>query len=129
MLLIMIGFYSFPTQVGRLLTSTEMKLASAQPVAQTLPKLRIQAADHEEVEALLDPLEKLLEEVQQSKKTLLKMGFSPSVELDNLVGRFDRRWVEVSRYGHARGVRLNEVLAKFGSSSIPIRDGSKWSRS
>ena len=102
-----------------------MKLTSAQPIPQTLPQLRILAAEHEEVEAILEPLEKLLEDVQLSKKNLLKMGFSPSLDLSNLISRFDRRWVEVSRYGHARGVRLNEVLAKFGSSSIPIRDGSE----
>jgi dystrophin len=127
----LVHLHSLCTQVARLLTSVEMKLTSAQPIPQTLPQLRILAAEHEEVEAILEPLEKLLEDVQLSKKNLLKMGFSPSLDLSNLISRFDRRWVEVSRYGHARGVRLNEVLAKFGSSSIPIRDGTLprgWSK-
>lgn len=109
--------------MGQLLTTAEMKLTSAQPIAQTLPKLRLQAAKHEELQTSIAPIVQHLEDIQQSVKGLKDGGCDLSLDLVNLVKRFEKRWMDVSRYAHTRRVRINECLSKFGS--VPVRDGSE----
>ena len=110
-------------KVGQLLTAAEMQLTSAQPIAQTLPRLRLQAAKHEELQTSMAPIVQHLKDVQQSVKDLKDGGCDLSPDLTNLVKRFEKRWMDVSRYAHNRSVRLNESLSKFGSA--PVRDGGE----
>ena len=100
-----------------------MTLASAQPIAQTLPRLRLQAARHEELQTSIEPIAQHLEDIQQSASDLKDGGCDLSPDLVNLAKRFERRWKDVSQYAHARSLRLNESLSKFGSA--PVRDGSE----
>lgn len=69
------------------------------------------------------PIVQHLADIQQSAKDLKDGGCDLSPDLVNLVKRFEKRWMEVSRYAHTRRVRINECLSKFGSA--PVRDGSK----
>ena len=110
-------------KVGQLLTAAEMQLTSAQPIAQTLPRLRLQAAKHEELQTSMAPIVQHLKDIQQSVKDLKDGGCDLSPDLMNLVKRFEKRWMDVSRYAHNRSVRLNESLSKFGS--VPVRDGGE----
>lgn len=71
----------------------------------------------------MEPIAQHLEDIQQSAKDLKDGGCDLSPDLVNLVKRFEKRWMDVSRYAHTRSVRLNESLSKFGSA--PVSDGSE----
>ena len=118
-------------KAGKLLSSAEMILASSQPIAKTLPKLREQSSTHADLEVSLQPISQCLQDIETAKGDLKSSGLQISTDLKNLLARFERRWLEVSRYAQARGVRIKEMLAKFGGAAMTVKDGTLprgWSK-